>query len=89
MEDANVLGQRELEVGGTFEPTEEEQKLLDDNNVSAVAVQSFVDSSGKQTINAAVSGLKAKQAREAADEEAKKGEAGAGSGEGTGSKTGE
>lgn len=53
-----ALGQRELEVGGTFVPTEEEAKLLEANNVSAVAVQSFVDASGaKQTINAAIGGL--------------------------------
>lgn len=53
-----ALGQRELVVGGSFEPTEEEAKLLETNNVSAVAVQSFVDASGaNQTINAAIGGL--------------------------------
>lgn len=51
-------GQRELEVGGTFVPTEEEAKILEGSNVSAAAVQSFVDASGaKQTINAAIGGL--------------------------------
>lgn len=53
-----ALGQRELTVGGTFEPTLEEAQLLETNNVSAIAVQAFVDASGAtQTINAAIGGL--------------------------------
>jgi hypothetical protein len=59
-----ALGQRELEVGGSFVPTEDEAKLLETNNVSAVAVQSFVDASGeKQTINAAIGGLATKSSQ--------------------------
>lgn len=58
MSEELALGQRELSVGGTFEPTDEEKALLDSNNVSAIAVQSFVDaSSAAQTINAAIGGL--------------------------------
>jgi hypothetical protein len=74
MSDEIALGQRELEPGGSFEPTEAEQKLLDDNNVSASHVQAFVDASGKQTINDAIGGLATKAKADADAEAAKAGE---------------
>jgi hypothetical protein len=69
MSDELALGQRELEVGGTFEPTPDEQTLLDSNNMTALAVQAFVNESGKQTINAAIGGLATKIAQAVAGAE--------------------
>lgn len=69
MSEELALGQRELEPNGTFVPTEEEKALLDTNNLSPQAVQSFVDISGKQTINAAIGGLKQKLANDEAGKE--------------------
>jgi hypothetical protein len=63
------LGQRELVPGGLFEPTADEQVVLDAANLSAVAVQSFVDAEGAQTINAAIGGLQSKLKHDAEHKE--------------------
>lgn len=69
MSEVLAFGEREIEPNGTFVPTDEEKTYLDDNNISAAALQSFVDISGKQTINAAVGGIVQKRANEAKGEE--------------------